>query len=49
MHTITEKASPDSKVHGANMVLPAPDGPHIVPMNLVIREGIWCQMLNYFF
>ena len=29
---------PDSKVHGANMgptwVLPAPDGPHVGPMNL---------------
>ena len=32
---------PDSKVHGANMgptwVLSAPDGHHIVPMNLAIR------------
>ena len=32
---------PDSKVHGANMgltwVLSAPDGPHVGPMNLVIR------------
>ena len=32
---------PDSKVHGAKMgptwVLPAPDGPHVVPMNLAIR------------
>ena len=32
---------PDSKVHGANMgptlVLPAPDGPHVGPMNLAIR------------
>ena len=32
----------DSKVHGANMgptwVLSAPDGPHVGPMNLVIRE-----------
>ena len=32
---------PDSKVHGANMgttwVLPAPHGPHVGPMNLVIR------------
>ena len=31
---------PDSKVHGANMgptwVLPAPDGPHVGPMILVI-------------
>ena len=32
---------PDNKVHGANMgptwVLSAPDGPHVGPMNLVIR------------
>ena len=32
---------PDNKVHGANMgptwVLPAPDGPHISPMNRVLR------------
>ena len=32
---------PDSIVHGANMgptwVLPAPDGPHVGPMNLAIR------------
>ena len=32
---------PDNKFHGANMgptwVLPAPDGPHIGPMNLAIR------------
>ena len=36
---------PDSKVHGANMgptwVLPAPDGPHVVHMNLTIR-GYMC-------
>ena len=36
--------SPDSKVHGANMgptwVLSAPDGTHVGPMNLVIRELI---------
>ena len=34
---------PDSKVHGANMgptwVLSAPDGPHVVPINFVIRVG----------
>ena len=33
---------PDSKVHGANMgptwVLSAPDGPHVCPMNLAIRD-----------
>ena len=34
--------SPDSKVHGANMgptwVLSAPDGSHVRPMNLAIRD-----------
>ena len=34
--------NPYSKVHGANMeptwVLSAPDGPHVSPMNLVVRE-----------
>ena len=33
---------PDSKVHGANMgptwVLSAPDGPHIGPMNIAVKE-----------
>ena len=33
---------PDSKVHGAHMgstwVLSAPDGPHVRPMNLAIRD-----------
>ena len=33
----------DSKVHGANMgptwVLSAPDGTHVGPMNLAVREG----------
>ena len=32
----------DSKVHGANMgpawVMSAPDGPHVGPMNLAIRD-----------
>ena len=36
--------SPDSKVHGANMgptwVLSAPDGPHVGPMNLAIKDGL---------
>ena len=36
---------PDSKVHGANMgptwVLSAPDGPHVGPMNIAIRLGLW--------
>ena len=35
--------NPDSKVHGANMgptwVLSAPDGPHVGPINLAIREA----------
>ena len=35
---------PDSKIHGASMgptwVLSAPGGPHVGPMNLVIRDGI---------
>ena len=35
-------AIPDSKVHGANVgptwVLSAPEGPHIGPMNLAIRD-----------
>ena len=34
---------PDSKVHGANIgptwVLSAPDGPHVGPMNLAIRDS----------
>ena len=36
--------NPDSKVHGAKMgltwVLSAPDGPHVAPMNLAIREAM---------
>ena len=35
---------PDSKVHGVNMgptwALSAPDGPHVGPMNLAIRDGL---------
>ena len=35
----------DGKVHGANIgptwVLSAPDGPHVGPMNLAIREVYW--------
>ena len=34
--------TPDNKLHGANMgptwVLSAPDGPHISPINLAIRD-----------
>ena len=37
-----EQNTPDSNVHGANMgptwVLSAPDGPHVGPMNLAIRN-----------
>ena len=37
-------ASPDSKVHGANMGptwgQQDPDGPHVGPMNLAIWKGI---------
>ena len=40
---VANKTIPDSKDHGANMgptwILSAPDGPHVGPMNLVIREG----------
>ena len=40
-YELTYGASPDSKVHMANMgptwVLSAPDGPHDGPMNLAIR------------
>ena len=40
-------SNPDSKVHGANMgptwVLSAPDGPHVGPMNLAIREVLQIQ------
>ena len=36
--------TPDSKIHGANMgptwVLSAPDGPHVGPMNLAIRDAL---------
>ena len=42
----SRKVFPDSKVHGANMgptwVLSAPDGPHVGPMNLAIKDWyIW--------
>ena len=41
-----DEDNPDSKVHGANMgptwVLSAPDGPHVGPMNLAIRENKQC-------
>ena len=38
----TTQCTPDSKVHGANMgptlVLSVPDGPHVGPMNLSIKD-----------
>ena len=41
-HTFIPTMIPDNKVHGANMgstwVLSAPDGPHVGPMNLAIRD-----------
>ena len=43
---IVQSQFPDSKVHGANMgptcVLSAPDGPHVGPINLAIRERYDC-------
>ena len=42
--TTDDSRYPDSKVHGANMgpiwVLSAPGGPHVGPMNLVIRVSM---------
>ena len=45
LHTIAyrlRRRNPDSNVHGANMgptwVLSTPDGPHVGPMNVAIRE-----------
>ena len=41
---VNKLRNPDIKVHGAHMVptwvLTAPDGPHVGPMNLAIREPI---------
>ena len=31
-----QNSEPDNKVHGASMVLSAPDGPHVGPMNFAI-------------
>ena len=43
--------SPDKKVHGANMgptwVLSAPDGPHVGPMNLVIKVNSSCLTSHF--
>ena len=42
-HQLTNGTAPDTMVHGANMgptwVLSAPDGPHVGPMNLAIRDA----------
>ena len=46
--------SPDSKIHGSDMgptwVLSAPDGPHVGPMNLAIRDTVstlyWTEYHN---
>ena len=42
MYLRHNETNPDSKIHAANMgptwVLAAPGGPHVDPMNLVIRE-----------
>ena len=44
---------PDSKVNGANMgptwVLSAPDGPHVGPMNLAIRDMVAQPTPRYHF
>ena len=44
-------APPDRKVQGANMgptwVLSAPDGPHVGPMNLAIRDKIQCWLKKF--
>ena len=41
---LPQRNIPDSKVHGANIaptwVLPAPDGSHVGPMNLAIRDDL---------
>ena len=46
---------PESKVHGANMgptlVLSAPDGPHVAPMNLAIRSlcrVVLCTVVSFY-
>ena len=40
----SDKDTPDSKVHGANMgptwVMSAPDGPHVGHMNLAIKDNM---------
>ena len=43
-------ATPDNNVRGANMgptwLLSAPDGSHIGPMNLAIRDTLWGQAIT---
>ena len=47
----TQWHNPESRVHGPNMgptwVLSAPDGPHVGPMNLAIREWLEHNMLQF--
>ena len=49
LHKGPDRNSPDSKLHGANMgptwVLSAPDGPHVGPTNLAIRDGKRFQII----
>ena len=49
-YTVCSK--PDSKVHGANMgpnwVLSAPDGPHVDPMNLAIKEALHILCISWY-
>ena len=49
-HCQWKHPNPDSKVHGANMgptwVLSAPDGPHVGPVNLAIREAFEWSTLS---
>ena len=49
--TVRQDLNPDNKVHGTNMgptwVLSAPDGPHVGPINLAIREFSRHQCYTY--
>ena len=44
-HSTHFQTTPDSKVHGANMgptwVLSAPDGPHVGPMDLAVKDYLF--------
>ena len=48
MPNASKYSIPDGKVHGAKMgptwVLSAPDGPHVGPMNLAIRDVFSCSV-----